>query len=200
MIKEFYIDVETTGLDTKNSAIWQIAGEVIIDSISKEIFEFKLAPHPNAFISDKALSMNDITIEELETFTPPNQVFNSFESLLKKYVSPFDKTDKLIFKGYNGNFDSDFIRSFFVRNGSNYYGSYFWTPVYDVMAIAFLALESQRSGMPNFRLETVARHLGINVETARFHDAMYDIEITKQIDTIARRMISSIVSEKDLGL
>ena len=68
------------------------------------------------------------------------------------------------------------------------------------MAIAFLALESQRSGMPNFRLETVARHLGINVETARFHDAMYDIEITKQIDTIARRMISSIVSEKDLGL
>jgi len=189
MRKEIYIDVETTGLDKESSAIWQLAGDVVINNQSKERFDFRIKPHEGFTHSDIALKMNDLTLDELEEFTPPNIVFAQFEALLKKYVSPYDKKDKFIFKAYNAGFDSDFIRAFFKRNGSNYYGSYFWVPPYDIMSVAILALEDDRPELPNFKLETVARFLGIKVSSASFHDAEYDIEISRLVDHKAKELI-----------
>ena len=189
MHKEIYIDVETTGLDTQKSAMWQLSGEVIVDQVSKEIFDFRIAPHDGFTYVDKALEMNSLTFSELDEFTPPNIVFTQFKALLEKYVSPYDKKDKFTFKAYNSNFDSEFIRAFFKRNGSNYYGSYFWTPHYDIMGLAYLVLESKRHELPNFQLETVARYLDIQVQSVHFHDAVYDIEISKQIDLKCRKVL-----------
>jgi len=38
-----------------------------------------------------------------------------------------------------------------------------------------------RSQFPNFKLMTVAKYIGIEVDESRAHDAMYDIEVTKEI-------------------
>ena len=38
-----------------------------------------------------------------------------------------------------------------------------------------------RKYSPNFKLTTVARSLGIDVEEADAHDAVYDVHLTRQI-------------------
>ena len=49
------------------------------------------------------------------------------------------------------------------------------------MSLAAEHLKEARSGMPNFKLGTVARTLGIEVDQTRLHDAIYDTELTYQI-------------------
>lgn len=47
------------------------------------------------------------------------------------------------------------------------------------MLLAAYVLRERRPHMPNFKLMTVARELGIEVDESRLHDAEYDIELTK---------------------
>jgi hypothetical protein len=42
-------------------------------------------------------------------------------------------------------------------------------------------LRPVRAELPNFKLATVARHTGIDVDDSRLHDSMYDIELTRQL-------------------
>jgi len=100
---------------------------------------------------------------------------------MKKYVDPYDKTDKFNFIAYNANFDNQRIRDFFDKIGDKYFGSWFYYPYLDVMTMAAVALVLERRNMPNFKLNTVAKKLGIQVDDAKTHDAMYDIYLTRAI-------------------
>ena len=191
LLKEIYIDVETTGLDKQNSAIWELSGTILIGGVQQEEFDYYIAPHKDAKIDLKAIQMSNLTLDEMGEFTPANQAFLHFKALLEKHVSPFKKTDKFVFKAYNAPFDSDFIRSYFKHNGSNYYGSYFHTPAYDVMVMAMAALENVRHELPDFKLSTVARYLGVSVDDTQLHNAKYDIDITIAVDRKVREMLKN---------
>lgn len=49
------------------------------------------------------------------------------------------------------------------------------------MVLATLALADKRAKLQNFKLATVAEAMGVKVEEADLHDAMYDIYLTKEI-------------------
>ena len=49
------------------------------------------------------------------------------------------------------------------------------------MLIAAFAAIGQRQNLPNFKLVTVAKSIGIKVEDEKLHDAMYDTEITAEL-------------------
>jgi len=49
------------------------------------------------------------------------------------------------------------------------------------MCLASNYLRAERHTMPNFKLMTVAKHLKIEVDESRLHDALYDIHLTKMI-------------------
>lgn len=49
------------------------------------------------------------------------------------------------------------------------------------MVLATPHLAAIRPQMENFKQGTVAKHLGINVDETRLHDALYDIRICKAI-------------------
>ena len=49
------------------------------------------------------------------------------------------------------------------------------------MVLASQYLMAERSKMKDFKQETVARELGIPIESVKLHDAKYDIELTKAI-------------------
>ena len=84
--------------------------------------------------------------------------------------------------GYNNaTFDNQFLRGFFLQNGDVYFGSWFWANSIDVMVLASAYLATRRPDMENFKLSTVARTLGVDVQSASLHDAMYDIELTKAV-------------------
>ena len=179
--KRFFIDVETTGVNSRTDALIQLGGIIEIDGEIKEKLNLRIKPFPNDVINDKALEVNGITREELSTFSPPKKMYKKLTSIMSKYVDKFNKLDKFHFIGYNSRFDDDFVRSWFKKNGDKYYGSYFFWPSIDVANIAAVKFMDERHKFSNFKLMTVAKYAGVEVDPASAHDAMYDIEITRDL-------------------
>lgn len=181
-MKILYFDLETTGTRFWKDGIHQLAGCIEIDGIVVETFDYKVKPHPKAEISDEALAIAGITREDLLTYEPMLQVYKKFVAMLAKYVNKFTKTDKFTLCGYNNaSFDNPFLRAWFVQNGDNYFGSWFWSSSIDVMVLAHCHLMNQRHSMIDFKLKTVANRMGLEVDESKLHDGFYDIELTRGI-------------------
>ena len=179
-MKLFFCDVETTGLDPSKYGLIQVAGIVEIDGEEVERFNYPIKPFRGDLINEKALEVNRITRDKLELFPEPATVYAKMMSTLEKYCSKFDRTDKFFFVGYNATFDDNFLRAFWQKNKDKYYGSFFWWPPIDVAVLAASALMSDRASFSDFKLVTVATKLGIEF-AGDAHDAMADIEVTRQI-------------------
>lgn len=181
-MKLVFFDLETTGTNPGKHGIHQISGQIVIDGVIKETFDFHVQPNPKALIEDEALKVGNVTREQILAYPPMQQVYQEFVSLLGKYVDKFNKKDKFFLVGYNNAaFDNQFLRGFFLQNGDVYFGSWFWANSIDVMVLASAYLATRRPDMENFKLSTVARTLGVDVQSESLHDAMYDIELTKAV-------------------
>lgn len=182
MSKLFFYDLETTGTNPGRHGIHQISGEIVIDGKSLETFDFKVQPNPKAQIEDAALEVGDVTREQIMAYPPMGQVYTQLVAMLGKYVNKFDKTDKFHLVGYNNRgFDDNFFRGFFLQNGDNFFGSWFWADSIDVLVLASTFLADRRAELPNFRLATVADFLGIDTTAGKLHDASFDIFVTKAV-------------------
>ena len=182
-MKLCYIDVETGGLYANKNPLLQLSGIIEIDGEEKERFNFFLRPFTGQEVDPRALKVNKLTIEQIETFEDPKLVFGQFIKLLSKYVSKFNRQDKFFFIGYNSqSFDEPFVRQFF-KNAEDKYGpgSWFWYPSIDMMLVWGHILSPKRHTMKNFKLVTVCQTAGITVDESKLHDAMYDIELTRDL-------------------
>lgn len=181
-MKYFYVDVETSGLDPFRHAILQIAAIIEKDDKKEETFKATVAPFPNDILDPVALNVGGFTEEQIKGFKEPKEVYLDLKDLLNKYVDPYNKQDKFFFVGYNSNsFDMPFVRRLFEKNNDSYFGSYFFYPSIDVMILAAEALKKKRKVMPNFKLETVAKEIGVEFDKTKLHDALYDIEVTREV-------------------
>ena len=183
-----FIDVETTGLDPKLHAITQLAGVIVCPLHKGNGYEFnyKIKPHDSAIIDPSALLATGQNREEFATYEAPSKVLCDFTRTLDTVVDKFDKSDKLIFVGYNATFDDSFVRAFFQRQGHKFYGSYFWWPPVDVAQMALLFLRRRRHMLKDFKLGTVYEEI-MGKPMVLAHDAIQDIRQTKEIyDTILR--------------
>lgn len=182
-MKGCFIDTETTGLDPAKCAVVQV-GIVFCDITAfgvelLDTWKARMRPHEGAQIDDEALAVTNTTLEELEKRPDPKLVHQNLVKRLKQSVNPYNKKDKLWFLAYNAKFDADHMRAWFHRCGDPYFGSYFWTPAIDVMAFAALRLLEQRPQLENFKLATVSRALGIELDNA--HDAVADCRAAAEI-------------------
>lgn len=181
-MKLLFFDLETTGVNPGKNGIHQISGMIEIDGVEQERFDFKVQPNPKAIIEQEALDVAGVTLEEVQAYPPMGEVYNSFVSMLSKYVNKYDKTDKFFLVGYNNAaFDNQFLRGFFLQNGDNYFGSWFWANSIDVMVLASHHLAPRRHEMANFKLGTVAKFMGVDVDNESLHDAFYDIYLTREV-------------------
>lgn len=186
-MKLFFFDLETTGTNPGKHGIHQISGQIVIDGVVKEKFDFKVQPNPKAAIDDKALEVGGVTKEQILAYPPMRDVYHALVDMLGKYVDKFNRKDKFFLVGYNNAaFDNNFLRGFFLQNGDEYFGSWFWSNSVDVMVLASNYLLDRRAEMENFKLSTVAKFLNIAVEDDALHDAQYDIELTKLIYDIVK--------------
>lgn len=192
MSKLFFYDLETTGTNPGRNGIHQISGEIVIDRKSVETFDFKVQPNPKAQIEDAALAVGGVTREQIMAYPPMGQVYTQLVTMFAKYVNKYDKTDKFHLVGYNNRgFDDNFLRGFFLQNGDNYFGSWFWADSIDVLVLASTFLANRRAELPNFKLATVADFLGIDTTAGKLHDASFDIYVTKAVfDFIMSKFIS----------
>ena len=183
---------EPAGTNPGRHGIHQISGEIVIDGKSVETFDFKVQPNPKAQIEDAALAVGGVTREQIMAYPPMGQVYTQLVTMLAKYVNKYDKTDKFHLVGYNNRgFDDNFFRGFFLQNGDNYFGSWFWADSIDVLVLASTFLADRRADLPNFKLATVADFLGIDTTAGKLHDASFDIYVTKAVfDFIMSKFIN----------
>lgn len=188
-MKILFLDLETTGTKFWKNGVHQISGCIEINGKVMEYFDFKVRPNEKAEIEEDALKVSKLTIKDVMEYPPMSEVYPKFEKMLSTYVDKFDKQDKFFICGYNcAAFDSPFLRAWFVQNArtkkdaefGNYYGSWFWSSTLDVMVLAAEKLKHDRPKMVDFKLNTVAKFLGIEVDDSKLHDAVYDIDITRQ--------------------
>lgn len=183
-MKKVYYDLETTGTNPGKHGIHQISGIIEIDGLVVEEFDFKVRPNPKALVEAEALAVAGVTQEQIMAYPQMVDVFVSLTSTLSKYVDKFDKNDKFFLVGYNNSqFDNQFLRGFFLQNGDKFFGSWFWSNTMDVMVLATYALDNEIAKMENFKLKTVAKHLGIVVDESKLHDAVYDCYLTREIES-----------------
>lgn len=180
-MKLFFCDLETTGLDSSKHAICQMAGSVVINGHKVESFDYKVRPFPGAMISKEYLEVTGRTVEEMREFPTEQECYRELMAVLGRHVSKYDKADKFFWVGYNANFDVNFAREFFKRQGDQYFGSWFWSqPVFDLMPVAGMVWPELRPKLPNFKLGTVAEALGLT-PSGGLHDAGVDIDLTIQL-------------------
>jgi DNA polymerase-3 subunit epsilon len=181
-MKLLFFDLETTGVNPGKNGIHQISGEIVIDGNVKEQFDFKVQPNPKCIIEQEALDVAGVTKEQILAYPPMIEVYVKLTKMLAQYVDKFNKTDKFFLVGYNNaSFDNQFLRGFFLQNGDQYFGSWFWSNSIDVMVLASQYLMNKRAGMENFKLATVAKELGINTDEGKLHSADFDVSLTKAI-------------------
>lgn len=182
MEKIFFFDLETTGVRHWKNGVHQISGGIVIDGVMVEQFNFNVRPNENALIEDEALEIAGVSRETIAAYPPMSEIYAKIIKIVGKYVKKFEKTDKMHLAGFNNaSFDNAFFRAFFVQMGDVYFGSWFWADSFDVMVLASYYLRKERAKMPNFKLMTVAKYCGIEVDETRLHDAAYDIYLTHEI-------------------
>jgi len=183
-LKMCFIDTETSGTDYKKNALLQLSGIIEIEGQVKEEFNFYIKPFPFDEIIDESLTINNFTKEMIYNppFMEPKKIQKEFTLILEKYVNRYDKYDKLFLCGYNSHsFDSPFLRYFFEKCGDNFFGSYFWHPGIDMMLVFARLLINKREQFENFKLPTIAKYCGLNVDPNNMHDAMYDVKLTRDL-------------------
>lgn len=177
MGKILWFDLETTGLNAFTNAIIQLSGIIEFDGEVIEEINYTIKPFPGAMIEKRALEVNGIKEDILNTYPSHQSVYSSLINCLNKYVDKFHKMDKFVLAGYNVNFDEGFFRNFFTLNNDRYFGSYFAWPKIDV---AHVVAEEYVKGLrlENFRLSTICEKFGVAISA---HDAMSDIRATRDL-------------------
>lgn len=186
MKKFLWVDVETTGLDPKINGIHQIAGQIVINGVTVDEFNYKFKPIDTEVVEEKALAVSNLTIDDIEARTKTSKkAYKEFNHLLCTHVNKYDKNDKFILCAYNANFDAQFTNEWYAKHGNKYFfglcqgGAYF-----DPLNLALLV--EMKSGKklfkPNRKLVTVAKHFNVNLDNA--HDALADIKATREVGKI----------------
>lgn len=145
-MKLLFFDLETTGTNPGRNGIHQISGQVVIDGIVKESFDFHVKPNPKAAIEDEALAVAGVTREQIAKYPAMGTVYRQFVAMLGKYVDKYNSKDKFFLVGYNNAaFDNQFLRGFFLQNNDKFFGSWFWANSMDVMVLATVYLANKRT-------------------------------------------------------
>lgn len=182
MRKMIWLDTETGGVDSARHALLQIA--VIIDVEGQPLAEYRwnVHPLPGTHVSKESLGITGLTVEQIKEFQPAALVKQEFEAVLSHYVDKYNKADKFIVGGYMAQFDTDFLRQWFLAQGDKYYGSWFSPYYLDVAAFAYTLRALGLFGLDTLekmKLVCVCEHFGIPIEQA--HDALADIRATRSL-------------------
>lgn len=179
-----WIDTETTGIDTSDSAAFQVAC-VLVDN-GQLICErcFFLNPLSETIkYHEGAGSVHGYSEEQIKAFPPEKEqvsrIATFFEEARELFEKDGSKTEKMIIAGYNVSFDIGHLKALFERNDYRL-EDYFLSVIADVfLQVKKAGIQKALPYLPDRKLGTVAKHLGVKLEDA--HDALADIRATREV-------------------
>jgi DNA polymerase-3 subunit epsilon len=187
MSKWLWFDTETTGIDHKKNSLLQIACIVEIDKKVEEIFNIKCRPIPGQEISEEALKVNNLTIEEINSWPLPYKLYIDLKEKFEKYIDKFDRSDKFIIAGHNITFDYNFLDSFFRNLGDDYLGSYLDTRArIDTKEVANFLKIMGKLKVEDIKLKTLCNYFNIQINP---HEALSDIISNRKVFIEMLRLI-----------
>lgn len=179
-----WIDTETTGLDTSNSAAFQVAC-VLVDNgqlICERCFFLNPLSETIKYHED-AGAVHGYSEEQIKAFPLEKEevpkIAAFFAEAKELFENDSSKTEKMIIAGYNVGFDIGHIKVLLERNGYRL-EDYFMSIVADVfLQVKRAGVQKALPYLPDRKLGTVAKHLGVSLENA--HGALADIEATREV-------------------
>lgn len=188
-----WFDTETTGVDTGDSAIFEIA-MILVDG-GKIICERDFCMNPlngdgNIVYHEDAGKIHGVPEEEIRGYPPESEQVEKIVRFLSEaremWRTDGSRSEKLVPAGYNVCFDIRFLRAMLERHGYKY-GDYFSSLTADVFDQVKRAGEMRvLPWLRDRKLGTVADHLGVPLEKA--HNALSDIRATRMVAAALHRM------------
>jgi len=179
--KVMFIDLETSSSDQDRCGLIQLAASIDYDD--KEVD--KIILYANLFQDDhcidEAFEKNGIDKKQLKSFPSPLVTHDELITFLEKHIDRYNKKDKLTVVAFKQEFDNTVLRNFFLKCKDEWFGTWFWVPWIDAMAVAMCYLQKERHHMENFKLKTVATYLGVSVDDSQIHDADYDRWLCREV-------------------
>ena len=180
-MKILWIDTETTGLNPVDNDILTLAGIIEIDGEVKEEFYLEMQPTNYNNISEEALKVNGLTLEQIKKFQTPQEAYRKLTSIFAKYINRYNKNDKFVIAGHNVKFDFDFLLEFFRKNRDKYFGSwveYQFSSCIDTLPLIQLMRFKNKIEIENCRLVTASKVFDIELDA---HNAQSDIRATREL-------------------
>lgn len=187
--KILYFDVETTGLDPKKNAVFQISGMIEIGGKVQEEFNFFCQPPEGTEISSKALEVTGKTYDDLAGYPVSTVAHTMLTFTMSRYIDKYDNKDKFYPCAYNGQFDLEFLNQFFIQHKDNYFGSWQNWQLIDPLPMIRMLSYSGVISLPDHKLGTVAKYFGIKIDA---HDAMSDIRATRELVQLLKAEFSKL--------
>jgi hypothetical protein len=155
------------------------------EGVVPQAYTWNASPFFGAEVSPDALLANNMTREEIAEYPHEKAMLKTLTDLLAQDCDRFKKvkglSDKHFLLSYNVTFDGNFIRSLFVRNGNNFFGSHFWQPPVCIMQMAAMELMLERDKLKGFRMVDVAEYLGVGAVPEGITGALADVMTARGI-------------------
>lgn len=191
-----WLDTETTGIETSDSAAFEIAF-ILVDN-GKQICErcFFLNPLSDTVkYHEEAGNVHGYSERDIMAFPSEREQMPKVALFLEEarefWKKDGSRSEKMIAAGYNVGFDIGHLKALLERNGYRF-EDYFSGVVADVfLQVKKAGMQKALPYLPDRKLGTVAKHLGVNLKNA--HDALADIRATRIVAAKLHSMGVSLI-------
>lgn len=139
------IDIETTGFDSQNDSIIELSALRIKNNQIVE--DFSTLVNPDKTIPSFISNLTQITNEMVKTAPDLRTGLQAFQNFVG---------DEVLF-GHNINFDINFIYDCQLKLFNDFFDNDY---------VDFLTMSKQNLALENYKLETIAKHLGVKIENS----------------------------------
>ena len=173
MNKILFIDSVTTGMSPERCAIYRSGGIFAVDGVEVKRFEIRMRHFPGADIAGRSLDICEESRATLARYPSQEKGFRDFIALLDEQVDRSNPRDKMYISGFNSSrFEYAFIMEWFHRCDNRHFRDYFYVQTYDLMTLTCLYAMEKRPFLPDFKLETAARILGVSCPVEDRYDCI----------------------------
>ncbi|MDR2796160.1 MAG: 3'-5' exonuclease [Spirochaetaceae bacterium] len=179
--RRFWVDTETTGLDTKRHFAFQIS--YLIEEDNVILHRRTLEARPERYdlyeFSKDAEDVHGYSRDKIISLQPEAAAFAVLLDDLKQYGGK-----RLTLAGYNISFDIRFLKALFDRNKAatgqySVFYKYFDYMYFDILQFVQAYRIAGIINLQHIDLESICRYFGINTKDA--HNSMTDILNTKSV-------------------